>query len=93
MTKWEFFKSGWRPMLGWLSLVIVFSAFIVHPFLLWVVALFFPGIVPPVLDSTAILNVIALIIGVGTMRTIEKLKGIPDKYDSNNTPKRPNLKD
>lgn len=83
MTKWEFFKSGWRPMLGWLSLIIVFSSYIIHPLLLWVVAFFFPGVVPPTIDSSSIINIVTLIIGVGAMRTIEKLKGVPDNYHKN----------
>lgn len=79
MTKWELFKAGWRPTLGWLSFVIIFSAFIIHPALLWTVSLFNIKITVPVMDSNAILNVVALIIGVGAMRTVEKINGISDK--------------
>lgn len=81
MTKWDFFKSGWRPLLGWISLIIVFAAFIIHPLLLWVIAFFKLGIVAPIIDPIAILNIVGLIVGVGVMRTIEKVNGVPDSYD------------
>lgn len=92
MGKWDFFKSGWRPLLGWLSLVIIFAAFIIHPAMIWTISLFGLKIIPPIIDSTAIMNIIALILGVGAMRTVEKLGGISNhhspsgRYRSNKRP-------
>jgi len=72
MPKWTFYKAGWRPALGWLSVLIIFWAFLIHPALTWYIALMGYKVVIPAIDATAMLNLVAIVIGVGAMRTYEK---------------------
>ena len=72
--KWTLYKAGWRPALGWLSVLIVFYAFIVHPSLVWYISLMGYKITIPVIDAAAMINLVAIVIGVGAMRTYEKVR-------------------
>jgi len=72
--RWIFYKAGWRPALGWLSVLVVFWVGIVHPTLSWGLALLGINIVLPVMDSGIMLNLVAIVIGVGAMRSYEKTK-------------------
>ncbi len=81
-TKWGFYKAGWRPALGWLSVLIVFYSFIIHPVILWIVIFKGITITPPVIDATALLNLVAIIIGVGAMRSYEKVNSSFKSYGS-----------
>lgn len=74
VSSWTFFKAGWRPALGWLSVAIVFYSFIIHPALIWWVILNGYKITIPMIDSAALLNLVAIVIGVGAMRTYEKVR-------------------
>ena len=84
ISKWTFFKAGWRPALGWLSVIIVFYSFIIHPAIIWWVILNGYVITVPMIDSTALLNLVAIVIGVGAMRTYEKVRfNEDDEYPKN----------
>ena len=78
-TKWTFYKSGWRPALGWLSVIIIFYAFILHPSLVWYISFMGYNITIPVIDSAALLNLVAIVVGIGAMRTYEKVR-FGDKF-------------
>ena len=79
MNKWELYKAGWRPMLGWISVLVIIYAFIVHPGLVWYFTVTgFTGVLP-IIDAAALINLVAIIIGMGAMRTYEKMnKDKPD---------------
>jgi len=74
MQKWTFFKAGWRPALGWLSVIIVFYSFIIHPIIVWYALLHGFKIALPLIDATALLNLVGIVVGIGAMRTYEKVR-------------------
>lgn len=69
------FVAGWRPYLGWMSGFALTWQFILAPILGWVAVL--NGIpVPPALDIGPLITIIMGMLGLGTLRTYEKLKGV-----------------
>jgi hypothetical protein len=71
------FKSGWRPGVGWVCVVGLAYQFIVMPVVPWVVGLWKIGIAPmPSLDMGTLITLLGGMLGLGTLRTIEKSKGI-----------------
>lgn len=89
MERWTFYKSGWRPALGWLSVLIVMYAFLIHPGLMWVFTAMGWKTSPYEIDPAALINLVAIVIGVGAMRTYEKVKfnemQVQQKYSASRT--------
>ena len=70
------FKGGWRPFIGWTAGVGLAYQFIARPFLAW--ACGFDGatcLAPPALDLTDLIALVTGMLGLGGMRTTERLKG------------------
>jgi hypothetical protein len=63
------FISGWRPAIGWTGALIIFFAYIVKPVLVSV------GVKVPDIAMGDLWPVILGILGLGTMRSVEKVKG------------------
>ncbi len=68
------FVSGWRPAIGWVCGAIFASNYIGVPLLAWLSPLVdIPP--PPRLDIGEVLPVLLGMLGLGGLRTAEKLKG------------------
>lgn len=63
------FVSGWRPFIGWICGIGLGYQFLIYPILI----AFVPKIVQ--LDMGTLLTLLAGILGLGAMRTQEKLQG------------------
>lgn len=72
----NFFIAGWRPLVGWTCAFVMAFNYILAPLLTWAVALFGSNIAVPTLDFNSISPVLLGILGLGTMRSIEKIKGV-----------------
>lgn len=70
------FKSGWRPAIGWICVFGLFYNFVLYNILLWVVATFGINITPPALMSDILMELVFAMLGLGSLRTFEKVKGI-----------------
>lgn len=77
------FKSGWRPAVGWICVAGLALTFLVRPLLPWVCqvgALMFgmESVVPPIPDIPMgdLLTLLMGLLGLGTMRSVEKIKGV-----------------
>lgn len=70
------FKSGWRPAIGWTCTFGLVYNFVLYPFLLWLVAVTGASITPPPLVSDILMELVFALLGLGTLRTFEKVKGI-----------------
>jgi len=70
------FKSGWRPAIGWTCTLGLIYNFVLYPFLLWLVAVTGSTIVPPPLISDNLMELVFALLGLGGLRTYEKVKGI-----------------
>ena len=76
------FVAGWRPFIGWVCGFAFAYAYIVQPFLIfiaWAVATIFGYTLPletlPELDMASLLGVLGGMLGLGWMRTQEKIAG------------------
>lgn len=70
------FKSGWRPFIGWLCGIGLFYQFIINPILPWIINLVKPGVPPlPSLDMGTLTTIMFGILGLGGLRTFERVKG------------------
>lgn len=69
------FVSGWRPAMGWTCVAIFAANYIGVPFLAWLSPLMdIPP--PPRLDLGEVLPVLLGMLGLGSMRMNEKIKGV-----------------
>jgi hypothetical protein len=68
------FKSGWRPAVGWTCVCGLIYTYIGNPLLSWYSASH--GLAaPPQLDLGTLITLLGGLLGLGTLRTQEKLKG------------------
>jgi Holin of 3TMs, for gene-transfer release len=65
----NFFNSGWRPSVGWVCSSGLAYQFLVRPLL---VTLSLPA---PALEMDTLMTLLLGLLGLGGMRTVEKLKG------------------
>ena len=72
------FVSGWRPFVGWVCAGGMCYSFIGQPLLGWVSNIYhYP--LPPGLDTGTLLTVLGGLLGLGGMRTVEKINGVASK--------------
>lgn len=69
------FVAGWRPFIGWVCGLGFLWAFIGHPLMAWVVALTAADIAPPAIPTDAMMELVLALLGLGGLRTFEKLRG------------------
>jgi len=72
------FVAGWRPFIGWVCGVALFWHFMGADILGWIRLAFFPDMpAPPVLSgSETLVTVLLSMLGLGGLRTVEKIKGV-----------------
>jgi hypothetical protein len=77
------FVSGWRPATGWTCVAALAYQFLLYPMLVWIWVLaqangWVPRELsaPPLLDLEALLIVLAGLLGIGSLRTFEKTRGV-----------------
>jgi hypothetical protein len=71
------FKGGWRPCVGWVCAIAFFYHFVGQPLIIFIVAL--AGVEIPDLpnfDMSTLLTVLGGMLGIGSLRTYEKQKGV-----------------
>lgn len=69
-AKGNFWQSGWRPATGWICVSGFAVNFLVSPLLNPL------GIIIPQADTAVMLPILMGMLGLGTMRTIERTKGV-----------------
>ncbi len=69
-TNASVFVSGWRPMIGWICAIALGLNFLVFP-----LARAF-GASPPGIGTDELFPMVTALLGLGTLRTYEKAKGI-----------------
>lgn len=72
------FVAGWRPFVGWICGLGLLYATIIHNLLEWLSAVkgWEP---PPTVDTDTLIYLLGILLGVGTLRTYEKVKGVAGK--------------
>lgn len=70
------FVAGWRPFIGWVCGAAFAYKFIVAPFLVMLLDAFGVNVDLPLLEFAEVLPILLGMLGLGAMRTVEKVKGI-----------------
>jgi hypothetical protein len=70
------FVAGARPFIMWICGVGLAMQFIVSPLLQWGAAMFGKTVILPPLDMGTLLTLLLGMLGLGSMRTVERIKGV-----------------
>ena len=71
------FKGGWRPFVGWVCGIALLYHFILSPLILFGVTMIGIDIPPiPEFDMGSLMTVLMGMLGLGSLRTYEKQKGL-----------------
>lgn len=70
------FVAGWRPFIGWVCGAGLAWAFLLAPMLAWMLPLAGIATVMPVLQVDHLMELIVAMLGLGALRSFEKVKGV-----------------
>ena len=70
------FVSGWRPFIGWTCGAAFAYHFVLQPLLVFVLAAFGVAVTLPVFSMESLMTVLMGLLGLGGLRTYEKLNGV-----------------
>lgn len=71
------FVAGWRPFIGWVCGFALAYACILQPFLTFLLANYLHHeVIMPEIESELLSYILMGMLGIGTMRTVEKLGGV-----------------
>lgn len=70
------FVSGWRPFVGWTCGAAFAFKFIGGPMLVFIAGYFGHPITLPDMDFTEMSTILMGMLGIGALRTVEKVKGV-----------------
>ena len=70
------FVAGWRPAIGWSCCLGMVGNFLIIPFANFALALADTDIVIPLIDLQTMMPVLLGMLGLGGLRTFEKVKGV-----------------
>lgn len=74
------FVAGWRPFVGWTCGVALAYMFVLQPFLAFAAGLYRGSLPPlPTLDTGSLVGILMGMLGLGAMRTYEKIRGAPGR--------------
>ncbi len=70
------FVSGWRPAVGWVCVCAYAYNYVFMPLIVWTAKLFTPDVPTMIMLETGELTTLLFgMLGIGTLRTVEKIKG------------------
>ena len=69
------FVAGWRPFIGWVCGMAFAYHFVLQPLLVFLLAIYGANVKLPEFDMSVLTTVLMGILGLGGLRTYEKLKG------------------
>ena len=73
------FVSGWRPAVGWCCVTALAYQYIIYPLLLWMMV-FNPDLIPPKpIVSDILMELLFGMLGLSSLRTYERIKGVIPK--------------
>jgi len=73
------FVSGWRPFVGWVCGVGLAMQFLLSPLLTWGAAIIGIPLILPSLDLGVLVTMLGGMLGLGGLRTLEKVKEVARK--------------
>ena len=73
------FVSGWRPAIGWVCCLGMAGNFLIIPFLNMTLELMEAEVIVPMIELDVMMPVLMGMLGLGAMRTVEKVNGVDRK--------------
>lgn len=73
------FVSGWRPAVGWVCVAALAYALVLSPMIAGVAMLFGKAVAMPVISVELLTTLLVGMLGLGGMRTVEKLNKVETK--------------
>ena len=70
------FVAGWRPFIGWTCGAALAYTYVVQPLMIFIMAQTGHLVEMPTLDIAGLMPVLMGILGLGGMRSYEKIKGV-----------------
>lgn len=70
------FVAGWRPWIGWMCGMGIAWVFFIEPIVSYFIAVYQPDVVPPSTNFDYLFELVLAMLGMGGLRTYEKLKGV-----------------
>jgi len=70
------FVAGWRPAVGWVCVLGMASNFIIIPMANFGLAIAESNITIPLIDTSTMMPVLMGMLGLGVMRSVEKVQGV-----------------
>ncbi len=70
------FVAGWRPFIGWVCGAGLAWAFLLAPMLAWLLPVAGVTAAMPVLQLDYLMELIVAMLGLGALRSFEKVKGV-----------------
>lgn len=82
------FVAGWRPAVGWVCALALLYAFVLRELILWCMLIYgYEGPEPPkIIQLPEIITITLAMLGLGGVRTVEKLSGVARERISKPTP-------
>jgi len=72
----NWFQSCWRPAVGWCCSLAFVAHYLLFPLANWIGKLNGVDVPLPDLDMDSLLYVLGALLGIGTLRTVEKARGL-----------------
>jgi len=73
------FVAGWRPAIGWVCCLGMAGNFLIIPFVNMGLELMSTDVIVPMIELDVMMPVLMGMLGLGTMRTVEKIKKVDRK--------------
>ena len=73
------FVSGWRPSVGWVCSAGLAVQFLILPMAQWSLILMGKNVTLPSLDLEVLITMLGGMLGLGGLRTAEKIRGVAAK--------------
>lgn len=74
------FVAGWRPFIGWICGFGIAYHFVIYHLMVWIIKIFSIEIEPPVLNTEGLMSLVMTMLGMGGLRSFEKIKGVHNKH-------------
>jgi hypothetical protein len=75
----KLFVSGWRPAIGWVCGSALAFQLVLGPMIVWGSELVGRPVHPPIMQTELLTTLLIGMLGLGGMRTVEKLNGVASK--------------
>lgn len=74
------FVAGWRPAVGWVCVASLAYTYILAPLGNTYLAIKYPDVVLPKLDTTELMTLLFGLLGMGTLRSYDKAQGTSTNF-------------